>query len=317
MTSLKRLAFASTAATFLLVAIGGLVRATKSGLGCGTDWPDCAGDVIPVFGSRAVVIEFSHRLMATVVVILLGSLALTAWKHRAESPALFRTALVAFGLVLFQAGLGAIVVVFELRADTVVIHLATAMTLVAVLIYLSARASVEDGAFTPMTDDGIARRGRLAALGVFILLLVGSYLSGRNAGYVFTDWPLMDGGLVPDLSFEPAAIHFLHRALAALTGIVVFAVGISVVRRKEGFPMQAKLAHAAMGLFGLQVLIGAGNVWNPPPSVVNELLVTAHLLTAALIWGCLVAMSVISNPSLSSGRSRDPVRATPAYEGRA
>ena len=317
MTSVKRLAFASTAATFLLVAIGGLVRATKSGLGCGTDWPDCAGDVVPIFGSRAVVIEFSHRLMATVVVILLGTLAVTAWKRRAESPTIFRTTLLAFGLVLFQAGLGAIVVLLELRADTVVIHLAAAMSLVAVLIHLCAKAAVVDGAYTPSTDETIARSARLAALGVLVLLLVGSYVTGRNAGYVFTDWPLMNGRLVPDLSYEPAAIHFLHRALAALTGIVVFAVGISVIRRKEGFPLQARFAHAAMGLFGLQVLIGAGNVWNPPPSITNELLVTAHLLTAALIWGCLVALSVISNPSLIRDRSQDTVRATPAYEGHA
>ncbi|HWC13117.1 MAG TPA: COX15/CtaA family protein [Actinomycetota bacterium] len=315
MSSVRRLALASTIATFVLVAVGGLVRATKSGLGCGTDWPDCAGDVIPLFGSRAVVIEFSHRLMASVVVILLGVLAVTAWRHRHESTRVMRTAIIAFALVLSEALIGALVVRLELQAESVVLHLATAMTLLAVLIYLTANASVADGSVEPTVDAGVSARARVAAGTVFLLLIVGSYVTGRGAGYVFEDWPLMGGQLVPDLSFEPAAIHFLHRALAALTGVIVFAIGLSVARRRSELPAQSKFAHAAMGLFALQVLIGAANVWNPPPGFVNELLVTLHLLTAALIWGALVALAVTSSPALLSVRSQGWARTGPAYEG--
>lgn len=314
MTSLKRLAFASTLATFLLVAIGGLVRATRSGLGCGTDWPDCSGAVIPYFGSRAVIIEFSHRLMASVVVILLATLALMAWRRRGEDRRIMRTAVVAFLLVMFQAVLGAIVVWLELKAESVVLHLATAMTLVGVLVYLSFSTAVADGSFTPTPDDASARRARIAAGLVLILLLVGSYVSGRDAGYVFQDWPLMNGEVVPDLSFEPAAIHFLHRALALGTGIVVFVIGIGIARRRDELPLQAKLAHSAMGLFALQVLLGAANVWNPPPGMGNELLVTAHLLVGASIWALLVATAVASLPSLADARARRALSPSPAYE---
>lgn len=316
MTSVRRLALASTVATFILVAIGGLVRATKSGLGCGTHWPDCSGAVIPFFGNRAVVIEFSHRLMASVVVILLAILAVAAWRLVGADKRLKWTAVTAFILVMFQAVLGAIVVWLELKAESVVLHLATAMTLVAVLIYLSISTAVADGAFTPTSDAGMARKARMAALGVLVLLLVGSYVTGRSAGYVFEDWPLMGGKVIPDLSFEPAAIHFLHRALAAVVGIYVFVFGVSVARRKDEFPRQARFVHAAMGLFAVQVLIGALNVWNPPPGVTNELFVSLHLLTAALIWGCLVAVSVLSHPSLATTGSTRTVRSTTAaYEG--
>lgn len=314
MTSLRRLALASTVATFLLVAIGGLVRATKSGLGCGTHWPDCAGDAIPFFGSRAVVIEFSHRLMAAVVIVLLAILVVVAWRQRDTSRKIMWTSIAAFALVMSQAVLGAIVVWLELKAEAVVLHLATAMALVAVLIYLTVTASATEGSFVPAPDRGVARQARIAALGVLVLLLVGSYVTGRGAGYVFPDWPLMDGRLLPDLAVGSSAIHFLHRALAALAGVVVFVVGIAIARRKAELPTQARFAHAAMGLFALQVLIGAMNVWNPPPGITNELFVTAHLLVAALIWGCLVAVAVVSHPSLVTARSRPPVRAHAAYE---
>ena len=315
MTSVRRLALASTVATFILVAIGGLVRATKSGLGCGTHWPDCSGAVIPFFGNRAVVIEFSHRLMASVVVILLAVLAVAMWRQAGADKRLKWTAVTAFLLVMFQAVLGAIVVWLELKAESVVLHLATAMMLVAVLIYLSISTAVADGSLTPTIDGDIAKKARMAALGVLVLLLVGSYVTGRSAGYVFQDWPLMGGKVIPDLSFEPAAIHFLHRALAAIVGIFVFAFGFSVARRKDELPRQARFAHAAMGLFAVQVVVGALNVWNPPPGLVNEAFVSLHLLTAALIWGCLVAVSVLSHPSLETTRSADTVRATAAFEG--
>lgn len=315
MTSVRRLALASTVATFILVAIGGLVRATKSGLGCGTHWPDCSGAVIPFFGNRAVIIEFSHRLMASVVVILLAILAIAMWRRAEANKRLKWTAITAFGLVMFQAVLGAVVVWLELKAESVVLHLATAMTLVAVLIYLSVSTAVADGSLVPTSDASVARKARTAALGVLVLLLVGSYVTGRSAGYVFEDWPLMGGRIIPDLSFEPAAIHFLHRALAAVVGVFVFAFGISVARRKDELPKQARFAHAAMGLFAVQVILGALNVWNPPPGVVNEVFVSLHLLTAALIWGCLVAVSVLSHPTLQTARSATTVRATAAFEG--
>jgi heme A synthase len=271
--------------------------------------------VIPFFGNRAVIIEFSHRLMASVVVALLGILAVTMWRQRDADKRLKWAAVTAFGLVMFQAVLGAIVVWLELKAESVVLHLATAMILLAVLIYLTISTSVADGGLTPSTDASIARTGRTAALGVLVLLLVGSYVTGRSAGYIFEDWPLMGGKLIPDLSFEPAAIHFLHRALAVVVGVFVFAFGVRVSRRKDEFPKQARFAHAAMGLFGVQVVLGALNVWNPPPGVTNELFVTAHLLTAALIWGCLVAVAVLSHPSLETTPRTHTVRATAAYEG--
>ncbi|MDP9226279.1 MAG: COX15/CtaA family protein [Actinomycetota bacterium] len=311
MTRFQKLSLGSTAATVLLVAVGGLVRATRSGLGCGTDWPHCRGRLVPSMESRAVVIEYSHRVTATIVVILLAGLALVAFLDHRRSPGILWPSLAAFGVVIVQAILGAVVVKMELQAVSVVLHLFTAMLLLGLLVYITAAAFAATGRLSA-SDAGISDEAGFAASAVLLLLLVGSYVSGRGAGHVFNDWPLMNGRLIPDLSFQLAALQFLHRLLALVVGVVVAVVAVRVFRRKRELPLQTKLMHAAVGLFGLEILIGALNVWTD----LNAAAVTAHLLTGALIWGCLVAVAVVSHPALRHLAQRPltaPVR--PALEG--
>ncbi|MGH2735292.1 MAG: COX15/CtaA family protein, partial [Actinomycetota bacterium] len=86
MASFRRLAITTTVATLLLVGIGGLVRATKSGLGCGNDWPGCNGRLAPALETRAEIIEFSHRFAAMVVGFLIVGLAVLALRHYRRTP---------------------------------------------------------------------------------------------------------------------------------------------------------------------------------------------------------------------------------------
>jgi len=295
MPRFHRIAVLSLVATFALVSIGGLVRATKSGLGCGDNWPDCPGNV-----DQALIIEMSHRGAAAVVVVLLAILAALAWLRRREAPGLVTPSVIAFGLVLFQAVLGAVVVWLELRAESVVLHLGTAMALLVLLVYITAASSVSAANLDPTTDARIARRGRLVAAAVLLLLLAGSYVTGRDAGYVFGDWPLMNGRLVPDLSVEPYAIHFFHRALAGVVGIAVFSFCVGIMRRKRELPLQARLAHVAAGAFAVEVLVGAANVWTR----LNPAVVTLHLALGALVLASVAGIAIVSKPGFAAAAAR-------------
>ena len=299
MTSFRRLAVASSVATLALVAVGGLVRATKSGLGCGTDWPHCSGKLLPSLEQRAQVIEFSHRAVAGLVIVLIGALALWAFVRYRDRPRILWPSVAAFGLVLFQAVLGAVVVKLELEALSVVLHLATALSLLALLIYLDV------GLYPDATHDDarIKRLATVAAGSVFVLLLVGSYVSGSHAGDAFPDWPLMNGKVIPDLSIEPYAIHFLHRAIAAVVGVIVLVVTLRIIR--AGTPAMARLAKTAAGLFLLEVVIGAANVWTG----LNAAFVTLHLAIGASIWACFAGVRFIATPVAGEVRS-------PAVAGR-
>ena len=78
----RRLVTATIVATFVLILIGGIVRVSDSGLGCGAagsgthGWPLCEGGLLPADSAESAV-EFSHRVAATIVVLLIG---LVTWK---------------------------------------------------------------------------------------------------------------------------------------------------------------------------------------------------------------------------------------------
>src|SRR4051812_33995548 len=134
----RRLAFATVTATFLLIVVGGIVRVSDSGLGCGPGgsgvhgWPLCHGDVIPGAGVHSIV-EYTHRTAASVVGILWLVLAVLAWRGRRE---LRWVTTAGFGLVVAQGLLGALVVDKNLDDALVAAHLGMAMLLFALAIYV-------------------------------------------------------------------------------------------------------------------------------------------------------------------------------------
>lgn len=296
MTLVRRLAILSILATLLQIAVGGFVRATGSGLGCGDDWPQCSGRLVPSLADRAMVIEFSHRLVATVVVALVGTLAVVALLRRREHPRLAWPSIAAFLLVMAQAVAGMIVVSLHLEAESVIFHLGLALALLALLIYVGALCFAAEDVVAAPADETASRLGRTAAAAVFVLLLVGSYVSGTGAGLVFPDWPLMNGRVIPNLEIELQAIHFLHRALALVVGAILVWCTVRILRRSETSSLVRKLAHTAVGLFLVEVVIGAANVWTD----LNVAAVTLHLTIGALIWGSLVTLTVVTHPKLAA-----------------
>ncbi len=317
MTFFRRLSIASTLATFLLISLGGFVRATKSGLGCGTDWPDCLGRLTPSLRDRAMLTEYSHRAAAGVVLLLLAALALVALRRHRGRPAILWPALGALALGLAQAGLGAVVVKLELEAESVVLHLGAALALLALLVYLTGASFAAEARLADPNDRSVAHQAMLAGAAVLVLLLVGSYLTGvgeaQDAG--FPSWPLIDGRLVPDLSVQIKALHWLHRALAALVGVVLALVSLRSIGRRHELPLASRLARAAGALFFLNILVGAANVWTQGNPAVNSASTTAHLAIGAAVWGTLVAIAVVAHPAVRQGERVVLRRAEPALQG--
>jgi heme o synthase len=291
MRRFRKLAVATTAATFVLIAVGGLVRATGSGLGC-PEWPKCHGRWIPPLEYHSL-IEYSHRLSAVIVVGLVVWLAVWAGMKYRGIRRITLPAWLAGGLVFVQAGLGAVVVHGDLEAALVTIHFATGMILTGTLVWLTVNSFCMEresrGKAEATTTNGFAQLTSATAAGVFILLLVGAYVRGLGAGLAFGDWPLMGGKVLPDAG-RLATPHFVHRALALIVGGLIIGVALRAWRSEPKETAVRALSGAAVGLYLAQVGVGAANVFTggAPAAVV------AHVTLAALTWGSVLALAVVA-----------------------
>ena len=296
----RRLAVVTIAATFVLIAVGGLVRATDSGLGC-PDWPRCFGRLVPPAELHAW-IEHSHRLVASVVMVLVALLVVAAYRTGQER-AVRRAAVAALVMVLAQALIGAFVVWWKLRADSVTLHLATALALVALLIYIGFRARyASDRSRRHGQDRGFVRLAGAGAGLLYLQMLVGSTVTGHHAGLAY---PL--NVLLPDLGPSVARIQLAHRALAMVVGALVLAIWVVARRTQRAHPTVTRLAGYAAGLVAVQIGLGLANVANR----LSALTVVPHLAVGALLWGTMVAL-VLHADRFCGTPARDPAEPEPA-----
>ena len=295
------LVLTTLAATYALIIVGGIVRATGSGDAC-PDWPRCHGELLPPL-ERDVLIEFSHRLIASVVGFLVLGTAVVAWRRERHVKVAVWGSALAVGLVIAQIILGGVTVLNDLSANLVMAHLSLAATLLATLIVIAV-ASFRPLGRLELRGDAVAFRNlaAFAAIATFALMLTGSYVSGSGAGLAFRDWPLFDGKLTPD-GGRLAMIHVTHRLAAGAVGLLVAFLAARAWRtQREHQPVVIALSGALV-IYVAQVFVGAANIW----TLLKPAAVSAHLAVAVALWGVLVAGTLFAQQAAQEGLARGAV----------
>lgn len=310
---LRWLALAASLSTFLLIVIGGIVRVTGSGLAC-PDWPLCHGQLIPPL-TGPVLIEWSHRLMASVTSPLILATAWLAWRRCRRSAWIWKPAATAVLLLAVQVLLGALSVLLELPPAIVAVHLANALIILGLLLITTVTAfrlaRNPAAAERQPVPDAFAWRAALAAFGVLALMVSGSLVTASGSGWACGGWPdCGDGAWFPPTGL--AAVHMLHRFVAGLVGVGVVAVAVRAVRqRREDTPLVVS-AVLTLALFVAQVLVGAANVRRGFPTFLNGL----HLATAAAVWAAVVVLAVLAFQWVRPAAQAMPVAPAPRPDRR-
>ena len=319
---------------FLMVVVGGITRLTESGLSI-TEWNPIRGAIPPltheqwqhafdlyrqtpeyreINGPAGMGLaeykfiffwEWIHRLIGRLIGVAFA-LPLIWFAAKRQIPRGYGWKLVAL-LVLggSQGLLGWYMVMSGLTERTDVshfrlsAHLLLALFIMAALIWtaldLKRLARAGENRPSRLTPAGLA-----TGLILFVQLLLGAWVAGLNAGYVASDWPLMQGKLIPDgidwsqgafhaLTYDPYLLHFLHRwwAWVVVAALVVFARLVKPIDRRA-----AKAIHIA---FGTQILLGIATVM----SGMNIVLAVCHQAV-----GALVVASVAWGANVQGGRSQ-------------
>jgi heme A synthase len=260
------LAWAAAASTYLLIVLGAVVRITGSGMGCGDDWPVCHGRLVPSHADVATLIEWSHRLVAAIVSILIAVFATLTWWRRRRGDAVGRAGYLALALLAFQVLLGAVTVRLELPPWSVILHLGTAMILLAVLLY----AAIAGGGPT-------ARRSAAALVAAgtgFVTVLFGALTANLGAATACIGFPLCNGQWVPEGNYLQH-LHWTHRLLAY--GLFLYLLVWAVRTRRRGPAIALGLALFQIGIAAAMVLLA-----------LPQSLQAAHAAVGTALWATLV-----------------------------
>jgi len=282
--ALTRLAWSAAAATYLLIVLGGIVRITGSGLGCGDEWPICHGRLIPSFHDIGTLIEWSHRLVAAIVSTLVAALAASVWWRRrpgvesGERALPDRTAYLALGLLVVQVLLGALTVKQRTSPWTVIPHLANAMLLFATLIAIANQLTPGTPGLRPGSGNPPATG---AAVLVFVTILMGALTANLGAAAACVGFPLCNGQWIVTGN-HPQYIQWAHRLLAYTTYAYLLAWALATCRRS---------AFIVLGVATLQIAIAAVMVTHSLP----QLLQVGHVAVGGALWGTVAYTALHSD----------------------
>ncbi|MDS1113684.1 COX15/CtaA family protein [Gordonia westfalica] len=275
-----------------IVATGGAVRVTGSGLGCPT-WPRCTDDSFVPHGELGIhgAIEFGNRMLTWVLIIIAIAAFVAVLRYAgSERRDKWTVTLIALGIP-FQGVIGGITVLTDLNPWVVALHFVLSMVLVSAATVLVYRMRPYPTATEPAVVDTDAPSTATRRLGVYLAWLlyavtwVTIYLgtvvtgSGPHAGDV--DAPR--NGLDPDNATQ------LHAdAVFVLVGLGLAAL---VYARVFARPQQ-RSALVFVALLLLQGVIGFVQYFTDLPVA----LVIAHMFGSALLligatWQVLVAQA--------------------------
>jgi heme A synthase len=313
---LRRWSYAAITVAVTHMIFGAIVRISGSGMGCGDHWPRCYGSWLPPFSQPTVVIEWTHRLLASVLVVAVTALVIAAARRRDQpgvggTGGVLRPALLALGLVIGTALFGMVTVKLGNAPLATVAHWLLAASTLAAL----AAAAIRTGGFGALARDpqanGASSRAFRGARAAAVLALITVTFGGLTAklpgaNVACRGFPLctQSAVLVPG---EALYVHLTHRILGILLLLHVTGITVAMSRRHEPGPV-LRMARIALGLLVAQVVIAAAMVSLDLPPVLRSL----HQSVGVGVWLALFSLAYLARPSSRAAgldRLKDPLGA--------
>lgn len=291
--SFAKYAWGVLAFNLLVILWGAFVRATGSGAGCGSHWPLCKGEVIPLSPQVETIIEFTHRISSGISLLLVIVLLVWAIRSYPKRHKVRLGATLSMVFIITEALIGAILVLFSWvakdastgRVISVALHQTNTFLLLASLALTAWWAS--GGKPVYIKGQGIA----LWALGVGLLGVLILGVSGAVNALGDTLFPVKSLAEGISQDFSPTA-HFLirlrvwHPIIAITVGMyLIFVSGLIGMFRSE--PILRRFVGLLIILIFLQLTAGLVNVLLLAPVWMQ----LVHLFLADMVWISLVLVA--------------------------
>jgi heme a synthase len=285
--------------TVLLILAGSLVTSHDAGLSV-PDWPTSYGwnmfTFPPSMWVANIFYEHGHRLVASTVGFLTILLALWLWLTEPR-PWLRWLGAGALGIIVAQGVLGGLTVLFFLPAPISIAHAALAEIFFCITVAIAVFTSpgwLRDGDTVAMrddlawtmtrgvqrvADDTLRRMATATTAVIYLQILVGAAMRHTGAGLAIPDFPLMFGRIAPDHWSPAIAVHFAHRAGAAIVGALAAATVAAVWLERRRRPDLVRPAAILALLVVVQVTLGALTILTRRDPLINSF----HVVCGALV----------------------------------
>jgi heme a synthase len=290
---LHRYAKLVAASTVLLIAAGGMVTSTGSGLSV-PDWPNTYGRFMFLFPMDrwvgGIFYEHSHRLIASTVGFL--TIILAVWTWRVEPRRWVRNiAFASLGAVILQGLLGGLTVLLKLPPPVSIGHAGLAQLFFCLTLSLVVFTSPRWRSAADVPDDpSLRHRAMTTTAMIYVQVLIGATMRHTGAGLAIPSFPLAFGHVIPPIWSAPIAIHFAHRVWAMA---VLFAILLTASRVWTAHPDRPELKRPALLLLILvcaQVTLGGIVVLSGLQPFLN----TLHVVNGALVLGTSLVLTLRS-----------------------
>ena len=261
---------------FSIIA-GAIVRATGSGDGCGSSWPTCNGEIIPKLETSSELIEFLHRSISGILLIITLIIFVKSFKDQVH---ILQKRIIWFltFFVLLEALIGAVIVIYEWvglnssapRIIAVPLHLVNTFGLLGTYTLLFHLTKNSKTNLINFFDRGFK-------IGLFLFLLSGA--TGSIAALADTIFPSESFilGLAEDFDSKSqilTRLRILHPLFASALSVYLYSEANRLQSEYKVVTRNIKL------LIFLGVFLGVLNVVS---NIILPLSIL-HLLIADLLW---------------------------------
>jgi len=294
---MKWFAVAATVGMLLILLGGALVTKTDSGMGCGRNWPDCNGSLIPKEITKEVFIEFSHRVVTGSVSFLILILSVWSWRKLGHIKEVKLLSFLALFFLVAQALIGAAQVLWGQGDFILALHFGISLISFSSVFLLTLIIFEVDQRFDA-DKVHMASKLKWHTVGVtlysYIVVYTGALVRHTNSSLVCPDWPLCNNrtpSIIPSNFYE--WVQMGHRVAAAMIFFWILYIAIHAIKYYKDQRVIYWGWIFALIIVSLQVVAGMSVVL----SRLNIYLALSHSLFITLLFGLLCYMILLVSRS--------------------